>query len=112
MGRQQMDDSLGRHVGGECTRLQVDDPVFVGPWCNWRFARLPLPDGSAKLSYFLISVGATGYLGHVSPDRALGAVSSDRFYAGTYCDVFFGWLPLYLPELFPVKSEPRARASQ
>ena len=56
-----------------------------------------------RTTYFLIALGSFGlsefiYLG-LNPNVA--GFSATVFAVGCVSTVFFGWLPLYLPELFP-----------
>jgi len=62
-----------------------------------------------RLTYFLISLASLGlgeyiYLGMTPQDALFWALV---FALGLVSTIFFGWLPLYLPELFPT----RARAA-
>ncbi len=58
-----------------------------------------------RLSYFLISLGSTvltsGLFLFTAPLQA--AFLPTAFAQGFIATLFFGWLPLYLPELFPTK---------
>jgi len=58
-----------------------------------------------RLSYFLISLGSTaltsGLFLFTAPLRS--AFLPMAFTQGFVATLFFGWLPLYLPELFPTK---------
>jgi MFS family permease len=58
-----------------------------------------------RLSYFLISLGSTaltsGLFLFTAPLRS--AFLPMAFAQGFIATLFFGWLPLYLPELFPTK---------
>lgn len=62
-----------------------------------------------RLTYFLISLGALtvngGIFRFLNPDHHLFLPAV--FVLGFVSTIFFGWLPLYLPELFPT----RARAT-
>lgn len=59
-----------------------------------------------RLTYFAVSLGSAlvaGYLFRVSsPARDL-AFMGPIFLLGLVSTVYFGWLPLYLPELFPTR---------
>jgi len=74
---------------------------FIGPWIGGRMGRRP--------AYFLLcltSLAACGYLFRcVSAYNTLFLVMV--FLVGGTTAAFYGWLPLYLPELFPT----RARAT-
>jgi MFS family permease len=58
-----------------------------------------------RLSYFLISLGATVFT--LSMFLATAPLESSFlpivFVQGLIATLFFGWLPLYLPELFPIE---------
>jgi len=58
-----------------------------------------------RLSYFLISLGSTvltcGLFLFTAPLQP--AFLPTAFAQGLVATLFFGWLPLYLPELFPTK---------
>jgi MFS transporter, SHS family, sialic acid transporter len=58
-----------------------------------------------RLSYFLISAGATGLTcGLFLFTEPLGGLFLPWVFAqGLVATLFFGWLPLYLPELFPTR---------
>lgn len=58
-----------------------------------------------RLSYFLISVGATAMTWAMFRMTEPFAANFLRivFAQGLIATLFFGWLPLYLPELFPVR---------
>jgi MFS family permease len=58
-----------------------------------------------RLSYFLISLGSTVLTGGLFLFTAplQPAFLPTAFVQGFVATLFFGWLPLYLPELFPTK---------
>ena len=58
-----------------------------------------------RLSYFLISLGSTALTGGLFLLTAplQSAFLPMTFAQGFVATLFFGWLPLYLPELFPTK---------
>ena len=58
-----------------------------------------------RLSYFLISLGSTALTGGLFLLTAPlhSAFLPMTFAQGFVATLFFGWLPLYLPELFPTK---------
>ncbi len=70
---------------------------FIGPWIGARMGRRP--------AYFILCLGSLlvcGYLFHaVNAYGALFLLMS--LLAGMTTASFFGWLPLYLPELFPTR---------
>jgi len=74
---------------------------FIGAWMGGKFGRRP-----AYFILCLVSLLACGYLFrsvHEYGPIFLGMV----FLVGGVSAAFYGWLPLYLPELFPT----RARAT-
>ncbi|HWQ92075.1 MAG TPA: MFS transporter [Clostridia bacterium] len=85
-GLTQMLSGLGAMVG-----------CFVGPWIGGKFGRRP--------AYFILclsSLLACGFLFRgVTEYSALFLVMV--FLVGGTTAAFFGWLPLYLPELFPTR---------
>jgi MFS transporter, SHS family, sialic acid transporter len=76
---------------------------FIGPWIGARFGRRPAYFGLCLASllfcgYLFRSVGAYGGLFLVM----VGLV-------GAATAAFYGWLPLYLPELFPTRVRATAQ---
>ncbi len=70
---------------------------FIGPWIGGRMGRRP--------AYFILcfaSLLACGYLFRVV-DQYGTLFLFMVFAAGLTTAAFFGWLPLYLPELFPTR---------
>ena len=108
LGRQQMDDPLGRR-----RRPAADMPGYKATTQQWWAlgatigsflgARSPRAIGR-RLSYFLISLGATALTWAMFQLTAPLEPSflPIVFAQGLVATLFFGWLPLYLPELFPV----------
>ncbi len=74
---------------------------FLGPWIGGRMGRRP--------AYFLLCLGSLVSCGILY--RWVGSYGSAFlalvFVVGAMTAAFYGWLPLYLPELFPT----RARAT-
>ena len=70
---------------------------FIGPWIGGRMGRRP--------AYFILCLGSLlscGYLFRsVSEYGPLFQLMT--FLVGAFTAAFFGWLPLYLPELFPTR---------
>ncbi len=116
LGRQQMDDPLGRSRRRHGpSRLQSHDTGYwaVGATLGG-FLGAPLAAWiGRRRSYFLISLGATALTCRCfcSP-RRWKPRSSDRFAQGLVATLYFGWLPLYLPELFPVEVRATGPASR
>src|SRR5438876_194218 len=71
---------------------------FVGPWIGARMGRRPAYFGLCLASlvccavlFRAVSVFGAGFI-------------VGTFLAGAFTAAFYGWLPLYLPELFPTRS--------
>ncbi len=67
---------------------------FIGPWIGGRMGRRP--------AYFILCLGSLlscGFLFRYVSEYGLGF----QFLVGAFTAAFFGWLPLYLPELFPTR---------
>jgi SHS family sialic acid transporter-like MFS transporter len=97
-------DQVGEHLKGTAQMLWGIGAA-IGAFCGGHLAALL----GRRASYFAISVGSLAvnfsifyFLTPASPSF-LPAV----FVLGLVSTLFFGWLPLYLPELFPT----RARAT-
>jgi MFS family permease len=70
---------------------------FVGPWIGGRMGRRP--------AYFLLCLGsllACGYLFRCVTEYG-GVFLFMMLLVGASTAAFFGWFPLYLPELFPTR---------
>ena len=106
MGGEQVDDPLGgRRRQGSAAGLQghhaglVGTGAVLGSFCGAQIAAAL----GRRLSYGLISIGATSLtaamflLTEPLAPSFLPIVFAQAFVATLY----FGWLPLYLPELFP-----------
>jgi MFS transporter, SHS family, sialic acid transporter len=74
---------------------------FVGPWIGARLGRRP-----AYFTLCTVSLLSCGVLFRVVSEFGT-AFLVGAFVAGAATAAFYGWLPLYLPELFPT----RARAT-
>ena len=91
----------------DASRLQVDDAVLVGSGATiggfWE--RRLSPRLGRRAFLFLDQPWRNGDdLGHVPLDRAVWPNFLPIVFAqGLVATLFFGWLPLYLPELFPVR---------
>jgi MFS transporter, SHS family, sialic acid transporter len=71
---------------------------FLGPWVGARLGRRPAYFGlctASLLSCAVLFRTVTSF----GPGFIVGA-----FVAGAATAAFYGWLPLYLPELFPTRS--------
>ncbi len=70
---------------------------FIGPWIGGRMGRRP--------AYFILCLASLLVCGYLF--RYVGAYGPlflcMAFLAGATTAAFFGWLPLYLPELFPTR---------
>ncbi len=70
---------------------------FVGPLFGGRFGRRP--------AYFGLCLGSLVLCGYLF--RAVNAYGTQfvvmAFLVGAFTAAFYGWLPLYLPELFPTR---------
>lgn len=70
---------------------------FIGPWIGGRMGRRP--------AYFILSLASLlscGYLFRFVDAYGTLFLTMD-FLVGVSTAAFFGWLPLYLPELFPTR---------
>ncbi len=109
LGRKQVDDSLGRRRRRDCrpARLQSGNSRLVGiRGYDWQLRGAPVAAFvGRRISYFLISLGATVLTW--SMFRWTAPLETNFLYVvfaqGLVATLFFGWLPLYLPELYPVQ---------
>jgi MFS transporter, SHS family, sialic acid transporter len=70
---------------------------FIGPWIGGRMGRRP--------AYFLLCLGSlfTCAVLFRTLDQYNGLFQLFVFLVGGFTAAFYGWLPLYLPELFPTR---------
>jgi MFS family permease len=99
-------DEVGRQAGSDYYKYKSTTQWWwaVGATAG-SFMGAPLAAGvGRRLSYFLISLGATALTWSMFKLTAPLEPSflPTVFVQGFVATLFFGWLPLYLPELFPV----------
>lgn len=97
-------DEVGRQANADYYKSTTQWWWALGATAG-SFLGAPLAAGiGRRLSYFLISLGATALTWSMfkltAPLEA--AFLPIVFVQGLVATLFFGWLPLYLPELFPV----------
>ncbi|HVM47335.1 MAG TPA: MFS transporter [Candidatus Acidoferrum sp.] len=91
-GTTQVFSALGAIVG-----------CFVGPWIGGRVGRRP-----AYFSLSLVSLCACGYLFRCVHSYGPAFLVMAMLVGGSTA-AFYGWLPLYLPELFPTRVRATAQ---
>lgn len=98
-------DDVGRSAGNDGLKSTAQWWWAIGATIG-SFLGAPLAAGiGRRLSYFLISLGATALTWSMFKLTAPLEPSflPTVFVQGFVATLFFGWLPLYLPELFPVQ---------
>jgi len=80
-----------------CSGIGAVIGCFIGPWVGGRIGRRP-----AYFGLCLMSLGACAFLFR-SVSEFGGLFLGMVFLVGGITAAFYGWFPLYLPELFPTR---------
>lgn len=96
----QLTDGRVHHAKGLTQMLIASGAVvgcFLGPWIGGRMGRRP--------AYFILCLGSLLVCGCLFRyvNEYGGVFLLMAFLVGATTAAFFGWLPLYLPELFPTR---------
>jgi MFS family permease len=89
--------AVGAYMSQIASALGAIVGCFVGPWLGHRFGRRPVYFGLCVASLIVCQLTFLNFKEYGWP--LLGMV----LLAGMTTASFYGWLPLYLPELFPTR---------